>query len=399
MLPLTSAMQPIARYLNGPEARERVEDKEMTPSGGDTLQPIISIFDAQPYRSGSGHEDMPEQFEALIVISRAVPRPTKANEDLSCVINGIPSRASWLSWSMILCSTAHIKRETTLYIAFRGRRFSLAATFQRAPPPRHIRLAWPQSEAFDALLPKPAPTSSWPSSSSHQSAPGVPTGAPFGSSMVICTMFKNEAPYLEEWLQYHRLLGVSKVYMYDNNSSDKSRPTLRKFELSQFVQVLDWPHEGGQTEALNDCLCRFRHTTRWMSFLDVDEFVDPAPGLPIQATGNLRLANVGQLESPPIQFNERAMGARRKLQHGSGPRSVYSTIGTGSTDVDPFRGHKPSSPKRSTSSNQRPEIHLNPAKLLQTREGHITQGGRTRWATVPPALRLRLHVRHTKLHM
>lgn len=77
MLPLTSAMQPIARYLNGPEAQERVEDKEMTASGGDTLQPIVSIFDAQPYRSGSGHEDMPEQFEALIVISRAVPRPTK----------------------------------------------------------------------------------------------------------------------------------------------------------------------------------------------------------------------------------------------------------------------------------------------------------------------------------
>ncbi|CAM9178953.1 unnamed protein product [Ectocarpus sp. 12 AP-2014] len=104
--------------------------------------------------------------------------------------------------------------------------------------------------------------------------------------------------------------------MYDNNSSDKSRQTLRRFELSKFVQVLDWPYEGGQTEALNDCLCRFRHTTRWMSFLDVDEFVDPAPGLPIQATGNLRLADIGQLESPPIQFNERAMGARRKRNTG-----------------------------------------------------------------------------------
>lgn len=111
-------------------------------------------------------------------------------------------------------STAHIKRETTLYIAFEGRPFSLEATFRRAPPPRHIRLAWPESEGFDALLPKPAQTSSsleLSFSSSHQAAAGVPTVAPFGSSMVICTMFKNEAPYLEEWLQYHRLLGVSKV--------------------------------------------------------------------------------------------------------------------------------------------------------------------------------------------
>ncbi|CAM9178873.1 unnamed protein product, partial [Ectocarpus sp. 12 AP-2014] len=202
----------VARW-SFPEATPVVDGVDDTWATGDEVVLLLDGEYLQPYRSGSGHEDMPEQFEALIVISRAVPRPTKANEDLSCVINGIPSRASWLSWSMILCSTAHIKRETTLYIAFRGRRFSLAATFQRAPPPRHIRLAWPQSEAFDALLPKPAPTSSWPgpsSSSSHQSAPGVPTGAPFGSSMVICTMFKNEAPYLEEWLQYHRLLGVSK---------------------------------------------------------------------------------------------------------------------------------------------------------------------------------------------
>ena len=29
--------------------------------------------------------------------------------------------------------------------------------------------------------------------------------------VVLCTMFKNEAAYLEEWLQYHQRLGISKV--------------------------------------------------------------------------------------------------------------------------------------------------------------------------------------------
>lgn len=35
--------------------------------------------------------------------------------------------------------------------------------------------------------------------------------APLDASLAVCAMFKNEAPYLEEWLQYHKLLGVSKV--------------------------------------------------------------------------------------------------------------------------------------------------------------------------------------------
>lgn len=51
--------------------------------------------------------------------------------------------------------------------------------------------------------------------------------------------------------------------MYDNGSTDKSRSVLSKYEESGFVHVRDWPHQGAQTEALNDCLCRFRHSTRW----------------------------------------------------------------------------------------------------------------------------------------
>ena len=43
---------------------------------------------------------------------------------------------------------------------------------------------------------------------------GIPSGTrvlPLDTSLVLCTMFKDEGPYLEEWLQYHRLLGISKV--------------------------------------------------------------------------------------------------------------------------------------------------------------------------------------------
>jgi hypothetical protein len=36
----------------------------------------------------------------------------------------------------------------------------------------------------------------------------------------ICAIFKDEAPYLQEWIEFHRLLGVEKFYLYNNNSRD-----------------------------------------------------------------------------------------------------------------------------------------------------------------------------------
>lgn len=41
--------------------------------------------------------------------------------------------------------------------------------------------------------------------------PGVSGGVMVSSNLALCTMFKNEAAYLEEWLEYHQLIGVTKV--------------------------------------------------------------------------------------------------------------------------------------------------------------------------------------------
>lgn len=136
MLPLTSAMQPITRYLNGAEAQERVEDKEITASGGDTLQPIVSIFETQPYRSGSGHEDMPEQFEALIVISRAVPRPTKVCVCIVTCSPAVPSfrfpqvgRVKAICTSFVRISVLFMNMTPLLFSAFSSARNLIFSTY------------------------------------------------------------------------------------------------------------------------------------------------------------------------------------------------------------------------------------------------------------------------------
>ena len=36
----------------------------------------------------------------------------------------------------------------------------------------------------------------------------------------LCLIFKNEAPFLKEWLDYHLTVGVDHFYLYNNNSDD-----------------------------------------------------------------------------------------------------------------------------------------------------------------------------------
>lgn len=50
---------------------------------------------------------------------------------------------------------------------------------------------------------------------------------------------------------------------------------------------------------------------RWMSFIDIDEFVDPAPALPIKTTEKVFLGRFGGPQFVS-EFDEDAMAARRK---------------------------------------------------------------------------------------
>jgi len=33
----------------------------------------------------------------------------------------------------------------------------------------------------------------------------------------LCLIFKNEAPFLKEWLDYHLSIGIDHFYLYNNN--------------------------------------------------------------------------------------------------------------------------------------------------------------------------------------
>ena len=48
-------------------------------------------------------------------------------------------------------------------------------------------------------------------------------GGRFPHELAICAIFREEAPFLEEWLTFHSGVGVTHFYLYNNYSTDNFR--------------------------------------------------------------------------------------------------------------------------------------------------------------------------------
>ena len=93
------------------------------------------------------------------------------------------------------------------------------------------------------------------------------------SYLSICAIYRNEARYLREWVAFHRLMGVEHFFLYDNASTDDHAQALRPFVEDGSVSVIAWPQSPGQMAAFEDCLHAHRADSRWIAFIDVDEFL------------------------------------------------------------------------------------------------------------------------------
>jgi 5-methylcytosine-specific restriction endonuclease McrA len=89
----------------------------------------------------------------------------------------------------------------------------------------------------------------------------------------ICAVFKDEASYLEEWLRFHRGVGVDHFYVYNNGSADDFRTVLEPWLARGVVSLVDWPYQEAQLTAYAHCIARHRRDSRWIAFIDIDEFL------------------------------------------------------------------------------------------------------------------------------
>ena len=92
----------------------------------------------------------------------------------------------------------------------------------------------------------------------------------------ICAIFKDEEEFLKEWLEFHLLVGIDHFYLYNNNSTDGYLDILKPYMDAGLVTLVDWEAPHAQMAAYADAIGRFAGETRWMGFVDLDEFVVPA---------------------------------------------------------------------------------------------------------------------------
>ena len=93
--------------------------------------------------------------------------------------------------------------------------------------------------------------------------------------LAVCVIAKNEGPYFQEWIEWHRKIGVEKFYVYDNESTDGTRELLEPYIKEGVVEYNDFPGYRMQLAAYDDCLERHRYDTRWIAIIDMDEFIVP----------------------------------------------------------------------------------------------------------------------------
>lgn len=96
-----------------------------------------------------------------------------------------------------------------------------------------------------------------------------------GQYLSVCAIAKNEGTYFKEWIEWHLSQGVDKFYIYDNESTDGTRDILETYIKSGVVEYIDWPGYRRQIAAYDDCIEKCRFSTRWLAFIDLDEFIVP----------------------------------------------------------------------------------------------------------------------------
>lgn len=101
----------------------------------------------------------------------------------------------------------------------------------------------------------------------------------------IVAIFQNEAPYLKEWIEYHKLLGVQHFYLYNNVSEDDYLSVLAPYLENGEIELVNWDYDCKadpklewnwvQIQAYTDALNKIRGKTKWVAVIDLDEFFVP----------------------------------------------------------------------------------------------------------------------------
>ena len=97
----------------------------------------------------------------------------------------------------------------------------------------------------------------------------------FKYNLAVVSLVRDAAEKIQEWLDYHLLAGVDHFYIYDNDGGDTLKEILKPYVDAEIVTYIPCVGANKKILAYNDAVEKFKFECRYMSFLDVAEFLFP----------------------------------------------------------------------------------------------------------------------------
>lgn len=104
--------------------------------------------------------------------------------------------------------------------------------------------------------------------------------------LAFTSNFKNENPYLKEWLDYHIKVGVDHFYLFNQCGSEESWRIVEPYQKQGIATVHDWTNISSKYEGptkffqknknhmgYNHAAKNYRGDTEWLLKIDLDEFL------------------------------------------------------------------------------------------------------------------------------
>lgn len=110
------------------------------------------------------------------------------------------------------------------------------------------------------------------------------------TKIAICAIAKNENLYIREWVEYHKNIGIDKIFIYDNNEKNGEcvSDIIYDYIENGFVSIIDvkgkhikvdkkiaekTKYHGLQQECFENCFKNNKRMYDWLCFIDIDEFI------------------------------------------------------------------------------------------------------------------------------
>lgn len=131
----------------------------------------------------------------------------------------------------------------------------------------------------------------------------------------VCAIVRDEALYIDEWIKFHNKLGIEHFYIYDHYSKDRTVDKALALgpNLVTVRKITNEAYVSAQCGAYTECLKEFRNNTRWLGFIDIDEFITPL------VTQDIASIMQNYEEAPALGIHWRLFGSNGELDYKDAP--------------------------------------------------------------------------------